>query len=139
MENPAEVQRAPPAEVDEADEELDIEEEPELDDDGGAGAGPGAGLSPPRVLGPSDPGRMEISAEERQRALDIRSAIANAAEIDPVSDFMCAQLALIDGDNIIKALERVLHLQYFREEYGILDTAEDGRRHLMRLVDLFPG
>jgi hypothetical protein len=82
--------------------------------------------------------RMELSARERDLAIHIKQAIANTADLDPVSDFMCAQLALMDGDNIEQALHRVHHLQCFKEEYGILDTVQDGTRCFEAYIDLFP-
>lgn len=83
--------------------------------------------------------RMKLSAEERNLAINIKEAISTANDLDPVSDFMCAQLALIDGDSTESALERVYHLQHFREEYGILDSLADGRRRLGAFMDLTPG
>ena len=83
--------------------------------------------------------RMRLTQEERDLALNIKEAVAAAKEVGTVSDFMCAQLALIDGDNTQSAVERAYHLQCFREEYGILDTPGHGRRCLQVLFDLMPG
>jgi hypothetical protein len=85
-----------------------------------------------------DPRRMELSPQERDLAINIKQAIADAADLDPVSDFMCAQLALIDGDNMDKAIHRVHHLQCVKEEYGILDTVQDARKCFEANMDLFP-
>ncbi|CAB9503121.1 expressed unknown protein [Seminavis robusta] len=82
--------------------------------------------------------RMLLSDHERNQAIIIKEAIAAAPNVDPVSDFMCVQLALIDGDNIEAALERVHHLECFREEYGIHDTATDGRKCFADFIELFP-
>jgi hypothetical protein len=68
----------------------------------------------------------------------MKQAIAANPEVNDVSDFMCAQLALIDGDDTEGAIERIRQLQCFREEYGILDTAEDGRRCFGEYIQLFP-
>jgi hypothetical protein len=84
------------------------------------------------------PDRMMISDHERSQAINIKAAIATNPEVDPVSDFMCAQLALIEGDNLEGAMARVYQLQCFREEYRILDTAEDGRKCFDDVVNLFP-
>jgi hypothetical protein len=86
----------------------------------------------------NDPRRMELSPRERDLAILIKQAIANTADLDPVSDFMCAQLALIDGDNTEKAVHRVHHMQCLKEEYGILDTVQDSRRCFEANMELFP-
>ncbi|CAB9503120.1 expressed unknown protein [Seminavis robusta] len=91
-----------------------------------------------RALSCDNAERMSLSQHERNLAITIKEAIAAAPDIDLVSDFMCAQLALIDGDNIEAALERVYHLQCFREEYGIHDTATDGRKCFADYIELFP-
>ena len=85
-----------------------------------------------------NPSRMQLSDHERDLANNIKAAIAAHPDLDAVSDFMCAQLALVDGDDIEGALARVYHLQGFREEYGILDTAEDGRKCFGDYIRLFP-
>jgi hypothetical protein len=84
------------------------------------------------------PQRMRLSDHERDLAINIRAAIAANPEVNPVSDFMCAQLALLDGDNLEEATARVHHLQCFREEYGIMDTAQDGRKCFADYIKLFP-
>lgn len=96
------------------------------------------------IVGLRQPGnppnpRMALSNREINLALLIKEAIAESEDVDPVSDFMCAQLALIDGDDVDSAVERAHHLQCFREEYGVLDTAVDGRRHFEAYVTLMPG
>lgn len=94
---------------------------------------------PDRVLAMTDPDRMQITATERQRALAIKRAISNDPEIDPVSDFMCAQMALIVRDDIEGGLERLLHMQEFREEYDIKDTAVEAVQIMTRYLTLMPG
>ncbi|CAB9503119.1 expressed unknown protein [Seminavis robusta] len=94
-------------------------------------------VRPPLSL--DSPGRMNLSEEERNLAINIKEAIAAAPDVDSVSDFMCVQLALIDGDNTDAAIERVHHLQCFREEYGILDSAQDGVKCFGDYMKLFPG
>lgn len=116
------------------------------DDDGGAEDVDHVAMNPDGfnnnmllpILGQHDDGRMEITAVERRDALAIKEAIGNDPEINQVSDFMCAQLALILGDDIETALERALHLQHFQEEYDIKDTLDDGVRCFLGLVQLFP-
>ena len=94
---------------------------------------------PDRVLAVNDPHRMQITATERQRALAIKRAISNDPEIDPVSDFTCAQLALIVEDDIESALERLLQMQGFREEYGIRDTVAEAVQTMAHYLSLMPG
>ena len=96
------------------------------------------GPDDPPVLGHHDPGRMNITREERRKALAIRDAIFNDPELEPVSDFMCAQLAIVEGSNIEAALERVRHLNHFREEYDIKDDIEDGIMCFLGLIQQFP-
>lgn len=82
--------------------------------------------------------RMILTEDERNLAIQIKEVIAATPEVDPVSDFMCAQLAIVEGDNTEGALERMHQLQCFREEYGIMDTAQDGRRCFAEYLKLFP-
>jgi hypothetical protein len=84
------------------------------------------------------PSRMTLSDHERNLAINIKAAIKAYPEINAVSDFMCAQLALIEGANIEGAMARVHHLQCVREEYKIMDTAEDGTRCFADYINLFP-
>jgi hypothetical protein len=86
----------------------------------------------------SDPRRMELSQQERESANTIKEAIANTADLVPISDFMCAQLAVIDGENTKAALRRVHHLQCLKEEYKIINTLQDGKRCFEEYIHLFP-
>jgi hypothetical protein len=97
-----------------------------------------ADSNPRPVYSHRDPRRMQLSARERALAIGIKEAIASTAEMDPVSDFMCAQLALIDGDDTEAALQRVYHLQCLKEEYGIFDTVQDGKAILVEYVEMMP-
>jgi hypothetical protein len=91
-----------------------------------------------RPMAFDDADRMLLTQGERNLAINMKEAIAANPEVNPVSDFMCAQLALIDGDDTERAIERLHHLQCFREEYGILDTAEDGIKCFTEYMNLFP-
>jgi hypothetical protein len=95
------------------------------------------GLNRP-VYSHNDPRRMELSQRERDLAISIKEAIASTKDMDPVSDFMCAQLALIDGDNTEASLRRVHHLQCLREEYGLLNILQDGKGLLAEYIEIFP-
>lgn len=94
---------------------------------------------PRRTLKRDDPDRMQITAGERQMALNIKQAVADNPDINMVSDFMCAQLALLDGDDIEHAMERLSDLQAFREEYDIRDSIQEGVRIFADYLDLMPG
>ena len=74
--------------------------------------------------------RMELSEEERRWALAIKEAIESDPRLDAVSDFMYVQLALVDSDNLERAIERAIHLQGVRQEYEITDTLEEAERKL---------
>ena len=58
-----------------------------------------------------DPRRMRLQQEEIDNALVIKDAVAMLPELDSVSDFMCTQLALIDGDNVEHSMQRLHQLQ----------------------------
>jgi hypothetical protein len=98
---------------------------------------PGEPLVPERFVN-DIPSRMTLTDHERNLAINIKAAITANPEINAVSDYMCAQLALIEGDNLEGALARVTHLQCVREEYKIMDTAEDGARCFADYINLFP-
>lgn len=82
--------------------------------------------------------RMELTEDERNLAINLREAMKEVPELDTVTDFMCAQLALICNDDTDGAIERALHLQHFRQEYAILDTPEHGRKCFRAYLTLFP-
>ena len=94
---------------------------------------------PSRSFGSNDPRRMELSEDDRQKALRFRNAMATRPDLDPISDFWCAQYALTLGDDIEEFLDRALQLQYYREEYGIVDTVDFGLQCIRELMDLCPG
>ncbi|CAB9515492.1 expressed unknown protein [Seminavis robusta] len=89
-------------------------------------------------LCPRDPARMELTDQERQWALAIKEAIESDAELENVSDFEVAQLALVDRDKREQALERVRHFQIFREEYKLRNTVEEGKRISRDFVQQHP-
>jgi hypothetical protein len=97
-----------------------------------------ADLATPNTYSQDDPRRMELGQREKELALRIKQAIASSADIDPVSDFMYAQLALIDGDNTEASIHRVQHIQSLKEEYGLLDTMEDGKNCFADYIAILP-
>ena len=88
--------------------------------------------------GPNDPARMQLTTEEPQWALDIKYVIENLPELDNLSDFWYAQLAIVCKDNVEDAVQRAVGLQSFRQEYNILETLHDGQRRLSDYVRLLP-
>ncbi|CAB9515159.1 expressed unknown protein [Seminavis robusta] len=89
--------------------------------------------------GPHDANRMMLSDQERQWSIAIKEAIQEDPELAPISDFNCAQLGLIEKDNIEGALERARQMQAFREEYRIADDEESGVKAVADWMELFPG
>ena len=92
----------------------------------------------PSTMNSDDPRRMKLTAEERDWALDIKDMINMMPELESISDFWCAQLALTCKDNILDAFHKARALQHFKKEYRISDSLEDGCQNLRRLVHLFP-
>lgn len=82
--------------------------------------------------------RMDLSAQEIQWARQIKTAIQADAELDTVSDYACAQLAIIEENNTERALERARHMQHLKEEYGIRDDYQDGSQRILETLHLFP-
>lgn len=83
---------------------------------------------------PDDPRRMELTPEERDWALDIKDVIEMYPELDNLSDFMYANLALVVQDDVADAVRRAMQLQAFREEYGLKDTLSEQKRVLADYV-----
>jgi hypothetical protein len=105
---------------------------------GGNGGTPAASL-PCTAMGPYDAGRMVLTEEERGWALAIKAAIEESNEVDNLSDFWYAQLALIEQDNVDEAVSRAYQLQAIRQEYGIVESFQYGRRIVHQAMELFPG
>ena len=108
------------------------EEEEEEDDDDNEPRGT-------THAGPYDVRRMLLTEEERGWALAIKTAIEESNEVDNLSDFWYGQLALIEKDNVDEAVSRAYQLQELRQEYGIVDSFEYGRRVIHQSMELFPG
>ena len=92
----------------------------------------------PILFCPQDPSRMEISDLERQRALQIKSAVEFTPGLEPLTDYEYVQLAIVDQDNIESAVERVQHFQTFREECGLSGTCEEFIHLIVQSVHLLP-
>jgi hypothetical protein len=81
---------------------------------------------------PQSEPRMSISEQERQQALAIKRAIEEDTELENLTDFQYVQAAIIDGDDIQAALDRVFHMQAFREEYKIRDDDFDDATYCIK-------
>ena len=86
-----------------------------------------------------DPSRMDLTPQERQWALELKEAIEQDPELEPISDFWCVQLAIKEEGNLECALDRARHMQGFRQEYEIEDTTESGLHVMTEFVKLVPG
>jgi hypothetical protein len=92
----------------------------------------------PQMLRIDDPRRMKLTKQEHRWAYDIKNTIQSMAELDNLSDFMYAQLAIITKGNLEDAIRRVTGLQHYRQEYNILDTLQDGCQQMKMLFEFFP-
>lgn len=92
----------------------------------------------PQRMGPDDPRRMLLTTEERNWALEIKDAIELDPDLDNLSDFWYAQFAIVCQNDVDDAIQRAEGLQVFRQEYGVLDTYEQGRVALERWIQLLP-
>ena len=98
------------------------------------------------ILDISDPRRMlRLTRDEYRMAVRIKEAVRVSGtsqgypeEIHPVSDFLYAQMSLMEGISLEDALERLYKLQCFRQEYGVRDTAEEGTKALAAYMKLMP-
>lgn len=83
--------------------------------------------------------RMEISRTEREWALRIKAAVEDCPEIDNLTDFEYVQLALSTRNDVGEALEKAQHMQAFHQEYGVLNTIQQGREMVSKNLQLLPG
>lgn len=95
---------------------------------------------PPVADVATDP-RMQISAQEKDRALKIKVAVEKDERLRSLSDYEYVEWALTTvGLGLDVICERVYRMQCFREQYRIQDTAVDGAVILCTLIArLLPG
>lgn len=91
------------------------------------------------ILGPLEEGRMDLTRQELQWALNLKAAIDADPEVDSISDFLCAQIALMVQDDVEEGVHRAHHLQIFRQEYSITDTFEQACQMIPAIIELLPG
>jgi hypothetical protein len=68
----------------------------------------------------------ETTRDELEWAVNIKAAIESNPDIRNVSDMEYIHHALIAKNDVAEAVRRIQGLQYFREEYRIKDTIEEG-------------
>eukprot|EP00797_Seminavis_robusta_P031198 Sro670_g184720.2 (261) ;mRNA; r:42208-42990 len=83
---------------------------------------------------------MDLTPEEHLCARTIKELIEEegTGNLDKVSDYWYAQVALVDKGDMANAMERIHHMQLFREEYDIQDTVAQGQRSVAAFMELFP-
>jgi hypothetical protein len=92
----------------------------------------------PPILGKDDPRRMKLTRAEYQWALEVKNQLQSIPELDHLSDFMYAQLAVFTRGDLQEAEHRARGLQEFVQEFKILNTYEEGCRLLRFMVQMFP-
>ncbi|CAB9528957.1 expressed unknown protein [Seminavis robusta] len=90
----------------------------------------------PKVPEGLDPSFFWLSDEEKENALDIKEAIESLPDLDNLSDFMYANMALVW--DVATAVEHAYILQEVRMEYKVPVTFEDGVRALTELFETIP-
>lgn len=87
---------------------------------------------------PVDP-TMELSATERQWALEVKRAVLEDEELMALTDFEYAQHAIVAEGNLPEALFRIGRMQDFRQHYKVEQTVEQGLELLLGLMQQQPG
>ncbi|CAB9525338.1 hypothetical protein SEMRO_1664_G289480.1 [Seminavis robusta] len=82
---------------------------------------------------------MQLTEQEREWALAIRERIQSSAELDNVSDLMCAQLAIVVQHDVDEAIRRVWVMQELKEDLKIQDSLEEARRTFTKIMEYWPG
>lgn len=91
----------------------------------------------------NDPRRMRLTQDEWERAYEVKKEFLDPASgLDTVSDYWCAQLAMVGeglpGQDLTELVGMAKGTQTFKREFDIRDTPEEGCRALQRLVELAP-
>ena len=67
-----------------------------------------------------------LTDEELHWALNIKEAVEANSDLINLTDYEYAQFAMVLKDDLEEALHRIQGLQYFKQEYKIHDTIEEG-------------
>ncbi|CAB9501973.1 expressed unknown protein [Seminavis robusta] len=122
-----------------ADDESEQGKEKERTDRSTGSATGGPAIAAASSKGPTltlDPSLFKLSKEERELALEIKESIESLPDLDILSDFMYANMALVGG--VEEAVEKAYLMQEVREEYKIQLTYEDGVRSIRDMIKLLP-
>jgi hypothetical protein len=92
----------------------------------------------PLKMGKDDPRRMKLTREEYGWALEVKNHLQSIPELDHLSDYMYAQLAVVARGDLQEAEYRAIGLQEFVQEFKIMDTYEEGCRYLRFMMETFP-
>lgn len=79
-----------------------------------------------------------LTRQELQWVRNIKRAFASDPELEPLSDFMVAQLALVSRGNAEDALFRAHGYQGFSEEYDIQDSVNLGVQCVQEFLEARP-
>lgn len=74
--------------------------------------------------------KMQLMTEERDWALQLKAAIESCPDMDNLSDMTIACLAIATEGDLERAMDQAYQMQEMNKEYSILDTLEDGLRHV---------
>ncbi|CAB9524715.1 hypothetical protein SEMRO_1573_G283401.1 [Seminavis robusta] len=77
-----------------------------------------------------DPSRTELTQEEHQWAVAVKTAIEKIPDLDNLTDFMYAQMAIVSKGNVDDAVVRAFRLQEHKKDNKIMDTLDDALRNL---------
>ncbi|CAB9516620.1 expressed unknown protein [Seminavis robusta] len=92
----------------------------------------------PSVLGRDDPLRMKLTREELEWAKEVKDIVEGYPDLENLSDFMCAQLAIAAKGNMEEAVQKAFGLQEFCKEYKILNSYQEGCQKLQFMIRQFP-
>lgn len=102
-------------------------------------------LSEPRPLYLHAESRMELMPQEKEWAMEIKAAVAKDPELEPLTDFMYAQIAIVTLENnppepIASVVDRVARYQAGLQAHDIRDTYESACSALEEtFCNLIPG
>ncbi|CAB9505149.1 expressed unknown protein [Seminavis robusta] len=82
------------------------------------------------LCGQDDPARMVLTQEEHQWAVAVKTAIEKIPDLDDLTDFMYAQIAIVSQGNGRDAVVRAFRLQEHKKDNEIMDTLDDALRNL---------
>lgn len=94
---------------------------------------------PDHPLGLHEDGRMRLTREERRWGLELKQAVQALPDLDELTDFWYAQIALVVGGDLEQGVERVYGLQHYRQEHDIKEELEHAKIMLARYLKRMRG